>query len=186
MICGLDISTSVVGISILSNIGEIVLLDYVQFKKQDTLWDKVDKMHSFFSDIKKQYPIEHVFIEEPLSKFRRGASSSHTISLLIKFNGICSYFVHKIFQIDPFYINAGDARKTCGLIMKNKTACKKAKIIWKPQKQQAFEQMNAQPPFSEGWEWEKKRTGRFKDYCYDMMDAYIVSKAGFIKNGQKQ
>jgi len=181
MILSLDISTSITGFTILDKKGKLIKMDHVElYKIKDGIWTKVDKMLSFFEIIKKEYEITHIFIEEPLSKFKRGKSNSHTISLLLRFNGICSYLAYKIFDKTPVYINCGEARKKCGLIMRSKVRSKKDKIPWKPQKEQAFDQMSLKEPFNGTCKWDLKRTGKIKDYCYDRMDSFIIGKAGFI------
>lgn len=181
MILGLDISTSITGYSILDLSGELIEIDHVELTKiKDGIWSKVDRMKEFIISIGKKYDITHVFIEEPLSKFKRGKSNSHTISLLLRFNGILSYLIHQELGVDPVYLGTNDARKTCGLVMRSKKACKKARMTWKPQKEQAFDQMSKRVPFGKSYNWPLKRTGRLKDYCYDQMDSYIICRAGFI------
>lgn len=182
MILGLDISTSVTGYTLLNDNGDLVKLGHLELKKiKDGLWSKVDFMKDFIKQLSKEYEIKHVFVEEPLSKFSRGKSSSSTISLLMRFNGIVSYLIHQEMGMDAVYYAPSRARKLCGLKMRSKTSCKKEGIPWKPQKEQAFEQMNEQAPFSGTYNWPLKRTGRLKDYCYDQMDSFIIAKAGLIE-----
>lgn len=182
MICGLDLSTSITGYTILDMDGNLVEIGHFELNKiKGTIWDKIDVMKTNLIELGKRFKLKHVFIEEPLSKFSRGKSSSATISLLMRFNGIISYIVHLYLGIDPDYYPPSRARKVCGLKMMNKSACKREKIPWKPQKEQAFDQMAAQPPFGKDYKWPLKRTGRLKDYCYDQMDSFIVAKAGFIE-----
>jgi len=182
MICGLDISTSITGYTILDMDGNLVEIGHFElYKIKGTIWDKVDNMKKNIIDLGKRYKLTHIFIEEPLSKFSRGKSSSSTISLLMRFNGILSYIIHDYLAIDPVYYSPSQARKLCGLKMMSKTACKKAKIPWKPQKQQAFDQMNKRPPFNGTYNWPLKRTGKLKDYCYDQMDSFVIARAGFIE-----
>ena len=182
MILGLDISTSITGYTIMGMDGELIELSHLDLKelKNATLWDKEDFMKENIKSISGKHEITHVFIEEPLSKFSRGKSSSATISLLMRFNGIVSYIIHEHLGIDPVYYAPSAARKMCGLKMLSKTACKKQKIQWKPQKEQAFDQMNAQHPFNGTYDWPLKRTGRLKDFCYDEMDSFVIARAGFL------
>ena len=181
MILGLDISTSTTGYTILDLDGNLIELGHIELKKiKDGMWAKIDVMKHALRELNKRHNFSHVFIEEPLSKFSRGKSSSATISLLMRFNGIISYLIHQDMGLDPVYYPPSRARKICELKMLSKTACRKAKIKWKPQKEQAFDQMNARPPFI-GYEWEKKRTGRLKDYCYDQMDSFVIARAGFVE-----
>lgn len=182
MILGLDISTSVTGFTVLDLDGNLVELGHFELSKiKGTMWDKVDVMKVKLHNLCKKYTFTNIFIEEPLSKFSRGKSSSATISLLMRFNGILSYIIHENIGIELVYYGPTPARKICGLKMLSKTACKKQKIDWKPQKEQAFDQMNARPPFNGTYEWPLKRTGRLKDYCYDEMDSYVIARAGFIE-----
>lgn len=182
MLLALDISTSITGYTILDMKGNIVKIDHIELNKiKDGIWSKVDKVKSFIKQINNEFDIKHVFIEEPLSKFSRGKSSSATISLLMRFNGICSYLIHQEMGIDPIYFSPSAARKLCGLKMLSKTACKKSGVKWKPQKEQAFEQMNSRHPFNNSYNWPMKKTGRLKDYCYDRMDSFIIGVAGFIE-----
>lgn len=182
MICGLDISTSITGFTVLDLEGNLVELGHFELSKiKGTMWDKVDAMKDHLHELCGRYDFDHVFIEEPLSKFSRGRSSSATISLLMRFNGILSYIIHERIGIELVYFGPTPARNICGLKMLSKTACKKLKIKWKPQKEQAFDQMNARPPFNGTYEWTFKRTGRLKDYCYDQMDSFVIARAGFLE-----
>jgi hypothetical protein len=181
MLIGLDISTSITGYTILDLNGNLVEMGHFELKKiKGDFWDKVDAMKNHIRDLGKRHELSHVFIEEPLSKFSRGKSSSATISLLMRFNGIISYIIHEYLGLTPAYFSPSGARKLCGLTMRSKAACRKAKIPWKPQKEQAFDQMNEQAPFNGVYDWPLKRTGRLKDYCYDEMDSFIIAKAGFL------
>jgi len=187
MILGLDISTSITGYSIIDETdGSLVELGHFDlYKNKGTMWDKIDEMKKELICLNKKHEIKYVFIEEPLSKFSRGRSSSNTISLLMRFNGILSYIIHEFLGITPAYFSPSEARKLCGLKMRSKAACKRDKIPWKPQKEQAFDQMNARAPFNKSYNWPLKRTGKLKDHCYDEMDSFVVCLAGYkflVKN----
>ena len=182
MILGLDISTSITGYTILDLDGSLIELSHIElYKIKDGIWAKVDAMKAFIKELNSKHKITHVFIEEPLSKFSRGKSSSATISLLMRFNGIISYLIHQEMGLDPGYYPPSRARKMCGLTMLSKTAAKKCGQKWMPQKEQAFVQMCSRKPFID-YEWPKKRTGRLKDYCYDQMDSFVIAQAGFVEH----
>jgi len=171
---GLDLSTSICGYTILDQYGSIIVMSHIDLTKvKGELWDKVDVMKKEIKKLKETYPIEHVFIEEPLSKFRRGKSNAHTIGLLMRFNGIVSYLIHQELGLTPEYYPVSHARKLCGVILLPK---KKSK--GKDHKQQTFEQMAKRDHFV-GHVWPQKRTGKLKDYCYDEMDSFVVAFAGY-------
>jgi hypothetical protein len=174
MILGLDISTSITGFTFLDENGNILEMSHIELKKvKGTLWDKVDFFEKILIEWSKTKDINSVFIEEPLSKFSRGKSSSATISLLMRFNGIISYLVHKHMGIDPIYYPPSTARKICEVKLLPK---RKAKGL--NQKEQTFQQMSQRPEFA-NHDWPLKRTGKMKDYCYDQMDSYVIALAGF-------
>lgn len=183
MIIGFDLSTSVCGYAILNEDGSLFRMDHIDLTKvKGGLWEKVDIFKSFLENLDVREQIKYVFIEEPLSKFSRRRSSAHTISLLMRFNGICSYLVHLSYNIDPVYYAPSEARKICKVTLLPK---KKAKGL--DQKHQTFEQMRVRPELAH-IVWEKKRTGILKDWCYDRMDAYVIAIAGFnahIRNTYK-
>lgn len=181
MILGLDISTSITGYTIMDLEGNLVEIGHFNLSKiKEGIWAKVDVMKDGIENLGKNHQITHIFIEEPLSKFSRGRSSSATISLLMRFNGILSYLAYKALGVDPEYYSPSQARKICGLTMRSKRACKKLKIPWIPQKEQAFLQMNKKEPFGKFYHWPLKRTGKLKDHCYDEMDSFVIAKSGFI------
>jgi hypothetical protein len=173
MILGLDISTSITGYTILDLNGNLVEMNHVNMTKiKDGFWAKIDRMQEFVDELKGR-GITKVFIEEPLSKFTRGQSSAATISLLLRFNGICSYLVHKRLGLEPIYLNPTTARSLCKVKLVSK---KKAGGL--THKEQTFQQITSREPFVDK-EWPLKRTGRLKDYCYDEIDSYVIAFGGF-------
>jgi hypothetical protein len=198
MILGLDISTSIVGYCVLDDKGEIYFLDHIDLRKIKNFWDK-----SY--EFKKQIgllvvnmgldSISRIVIEDPLAKFTKGRSTSHTLSLLLRFNALCSFHAMELVsmtapmtsirRIEPEYISATHARRVIGVKLLN--GKKKPPIPTKHHsgkeynsKFQTFDYMNTIEPFA-SHEWPRKRTGRYKDHCYDEMDSYVVARAGFLE-----
>ena len=96
-VLGLDISTSCTGIAILHHSGKLQQLNYVDLSKCNSYWDKVDL---FREEMKKiimglNGPIQRIFIEESLQRFRSGMSSAKTLSTLTKFNGVASFIARE-------------------------------------------------------------------------------------------
>ena len=117
MILGLDISTSITGITILDDSGNVVINEVVDMrsKKFVTFMQKADAVDRRLASIKAQYNIDKVFIEQSLQAFRPGLSSAQVILTLGKFNGIVSWQCFKTFGIEPEYIGATTARKALGI-----------------------------------------------------------------------
>lgn len=178
-ILGLDISTSIVGYTILNDDFSIVEIGHIDFKKCNTFWEKVDFGIKELESIVKKHLPERSFIEEPVQSFSPGHSSAGTIITLSKFNAILSYNVRESIKIDPLHITAAEARKLCGLKMQQKKKCGKS------HKEQVFEQISSPMGYLGHMKFELTRTGTIKPWVYDEVDSYVIARAGIIKTGLK-
>ena len=113
------------------------------------------------------YPIDHIFIEPALNMFMMGKSSAHTISTLIKFNGITTWMCYEEFGIQPEFIPAISARKKCGFTIKRGQKAKE--IVMK-----FF--LDNEPDFRV----EYTKHGNPKPGTYDKCDSIVMCKAGLI------
>ena len=113
MILGLDISTSITGITVLDDTGAVLLFDMVDMrsKKFTSFFLKADAVERRLAQLKSTYNIDKIFIEQSLQAFRPGLSSAQVILTLGKFNGIVSWICYKVFGFEPQYIGASTARK---------------------------------------------------------------------------
>jgi hypothetical protein len=171
MILGLDLSTSVCGYCYLYDDGSLKDVGYIDLtsKKYKNLYDKLWVVRERF---KSEHPeITKVFIEEPAQAF--STSTAWTLSLLQRWNGMVSgvFFTQ---GINPTLINANHARKLCGI----KTV-KGVKV-----KETVFEHVKSLGIIPDS-KWQYKKTGKIKDHCMDMTDAYIVARAGYLESLKK-
>ena len=178
MIIGLDASTRTVGICILAENGEIVQNYFLKLKSQKELCTKGDVLKDEFEKIQAKYDITHVFIEDYAQKMSRGTSSAQTITRLAAWNGICQYLSYQVFGCYPDMLNVARARKLLSI----KTQSKKK--AGKDVKQQVFEWVTNH--LSPVWPTKILQSGPRKgqevivDEAYDMADAWVVAKAGYI------
>jgi len=173
---GLDISTSVIGISILDPEGELFDLRCIKFNSnKQTFWEKTDSVKKFMLDLSDEFNVKQVFVEENLQKFRPGFSSAKTLTTLAKMNGIVSFIAHDIFNVIPFNVKVNSARKVLGIEINRKAKTYKTK-------QQVFDQVRDRIKYD--WPQKVLRGGPnkgktiFDNSCYDMADAWVVCKAG--------
>ena len=165
-ILGLDVSTSIVGYTVLNNDQVVIEIDHIDLRKIKDLWEKADFVRNRLKDIIAKHNIKRVYIEESLQVFRSGFSSAHTLSTLSKFNGLVFYFTRECTGIKPTYVSASSARKLCGIKIKKGM---KAKL-------QAFEWVTQEL----GLEWPITRNGNIQQYCYDRSDSYVIARAGHV------
>tara|TARA_R110002074_G_scaffold283977_1_gene455614 strand:- start:4901 stop:5431 length:531 start_codon:yes stop_codon:yes gene_type:complete len=171
MILGLDISTSIVGATVLDDDGEVLYCEAWDLRNKKhfpTIFSKaqrVKQMMGILYEVNK-YRINSIFIEQSLMAFRPGFSSARTILTLAKFNGIVSYICEKDFGIEPEYIGASTARKACGIKVERG---KKAKEIV----------LNFVLDNEGSFVVEYTKHGNPKPGSYDRADSYIIAKAGW-------
>lgn len=183
MLCiGLDISTSIVGISIFEN-KKLSKLNYIDLSKEKCIFKKAKMFEVFFTkNIVNIKNIDYIYIEDILQSFRRGLSSANTLMKLAKFNGIVSNIVYNITSLIPEYINVNTARKTLEIKIDKKSLVDKKEQVM----------MWVDKDLNENYSWPTKVISRgpnkglvkYEKFCYDMADAYVICKAGIIINEQ--
>ena len=175
-ILGLDISTSCTGWCVLDDSGEILKMGYIDLSKEKCIFKKSKQVKNKIQSLHIDHNIEKIFIEENLQSFRSGFSSARTISTLSKFNGIVSFVCFEEFAVVPQFLNVNSARKVLGIKIKRK------KDGGLPTKEQIAEW--SQKNVNYNWPVKVLKSGPRKGETimdkrsYDMMDAYIVAKAG--------
>ena len=167
MILGLDISTSITGMTILDEQGEIIYNDAIDTKKYKSIFEKAHAVRQRLQELSGQFKIDSVFIEKSLQSFRSGFSSAKTLSVLSAFNGIVSWMCYEIFKFEPEYLNATSARKICGIKVPRGQKAKKVVIQWL---------IDNEPDFKV--EYTSKRNPKPK--YYDMADSLVIAKAACI------
>lgn len=172
MILGLDISTSVVGISLFHN-DEFKLyeLSYIKFKDGTNLFIKLDEFIKTFEERYSDITLTQIFIEEPLKKFKGKFSSADTIQKLTQINSMISGYLYRKHKLFPIYFNVSTARKS---VFKDlsipQSHPNKKHLVWEAV-------MKAEPMIN--WKYSTKTHALMKEN-YDMCDAYVVGMAGII------
>lgn len=181
MYLGIDVSKSIAGFCVIGENGDIKNIKSLVFKKKDDTWKKLIDFVYFFEDVWLDNKIEKIAVEAPKKQFRMGNTNSNTMVDLIEFNVLCRYEILKKTGIEPELVNESAARKSLGVTIKNKIKDSSGKKI--SSKQQTFNQVRLMKDF-EGKVWDIKRTGSVKDYHYDEVDAYVIAKYLFYRNGK--
>ncbi len=171
MILGLDISTSVIGVSLFSNDFKLHELSYIKFKSGTNLFIKLDEFIKFYENKYALLPITNIHIEEPLKKFKGKFSNADTIQKLTQINAMVSGYLYRKLKIEPQYFNVSTARSVVfpELKIPQKHPNKKY-LIWESV-------MKAEPTVN--WKY-SDRTHKLMDENFDMCDAYVAGMAGII------
>jgi len=166
-ILGLDISTSITGITVMENevIEDSYFLDTRNKRKFPTLYEKADLLQRSLQSVKNKYNIKSIFIEQSLQSFRSGFSSAKTLSTLSRFNGIISWQCFEIFQIKPEMIAASTARKKASVQIKRGENAKEKVLQFVLDK---YPQVKV----------EYTKHGNPKPGTLDMCDSIIIALAG--------
>ena len=181
-ILGLDVSTRVVGYTVLDaktgkheHSSAIVLNSKASFVARGT------QVHDILEDLNIKYSISEVWIEEPFMMFSKGGSSAQTMSRLSSFNGSIQYMCYMTFGLEPNMINANHARKTLDIKIQREKVCgistKDQILAWVKLKLPKFV-----------WPTKVMKSGPRKGMvveeasCYDIADSFVVANAGFVKS----
>jgi hypothetical protein len=180
VVLGLDISTSVTGVCVLSEeTGELLLLDHVKLSSVKTQ-DEFEKASFFEKELERLYrpewEISNIFIEKAAMMCSVGMSSAQTIMTLGRFNGIISYMLYKKFNIKPVMVAATSARSKLAIKINRLDKTKNTK-------EKVFDIVrDRHPEFP--WLTHVAKTGKKKGEMvydkenFDMCDAYILTSAG--------
>ena len=176
IICGLDISTSCIGVFVNDTSKEESYFYYFKPKGSDWL-EKALGVKDFLYNLFKDHKIEKVYIEENLQAFRRGLSSAKTLMSLARFNGVVSFMIKDLFDITPEFFNVNAARKSLGIKIDRKSDLST--------KEQVLSWVNGEITYE--WPTRIMKSGPRKgltvleDYVYDMADAYVIARAGLVQ-----
>ena len=171
MILGLDISTSITGATVLDYSGQVLYCEAWDLRNKryfPNLFAKVQRFKQVMGNLYQinKYPIDSIFIEQSLMAFRPGFSSAKTILTLAKFNGILSYVCQQDFGVEPQYIGASTARKSCGIKIPKGEKAKNVVLQYV---------LDNEPNFVV----EYTKHGNPKPGSYDRADSLIIARAGY-------
>lgn len=146
-------------------------LSYIKFKAGTNLFIKLNEFINFFEKQYGNIALTHIFIEEPLKKFRGKFSNADTIQKLTQMNAMISVFLFRKYNIQPEYFNVSTARSLVFPELKiPREYPNKKYLIWEAV-------MKAEPTVN--WKY-SDRTHKLINECFDMCDAYVAGMAGII------
>ena len=165
MILGIDVSTSITGFAVIGE-EQVVYYGSVDLRKEKDTFAKAIAVKKKLMDILVEFPISHIYIEQPFTFFNSGGSSAKTMAKLQMFNGIVSWITYELFEIKPEYVTAMAARKLCGIKVPRGQKAKQVVLEHLLDSEQDFK-------------IEYTNRGNPKPESYDRADAIIVAKAGY-------
>lgn len=188
MIFGWDISTSVVGLAVLDDDGKWVSSSYFDFatmaKGAKSLFDKMDECEWWIAEQLSKYPTGHHwhYFEDRLANFSFGKTMMQTLMTLSAFNCVFSY---RVIQVHSGLLseNGGAIGHTHTHPSTVKAALKRDGLLIPKGSDKKVLTLHFVRRTVPAFPVEYGRTGKPKPFCYDMADAYIVARAGFLKRG---
>tara|TARA_R110002020_G_scaffold73300_3_gene187900 strand:- start:1323 stop:1859 length:537 start_codon:yes stop_codon:yes gene_type:complete len=173
MILALDVSTSITGVSVIDHKGKILYCSAVDLRKYKDFFTKCAVMKSAVYDLRKDFSVSEIYIEQPFMFFSSGGSSAKTMSALQRFNGAISWICYSFFSIKPKYLTAGEARKEAGLKIPRGQKAKPVVLQFV---------LDNDPTFSVQY----TKHGNPKPESYDRADSWIIAKAGWLRWKKQQ
>ena len=175
MILGLDISTSITGVTVVDNDGNVVFNDAWDLRNKKyfpTLFHKGHEVKELLRQVDDEFYISSILIEQSLQSFRSGFSSAKTLSTLSRFNGIVSWLCYEIFEMQPEFIAATSARKKCGITVPKGVKAKQVVIQYV---------LDNVPSVL----IEYTKHGNPKPHCFDKADSWVIAYAGYLCQKQE-
>ena len=163
---GLDISTSKIGVAIISEKRKLIETKLIKLKKELELEQKTREFIMELVPLLSDKKTLGVFVEEPASIFSMGRSSAHTISKLQRFNGMCCYALSILFNKNPKLIPVRTARSSVGIKVKRGQNTKLEVI------------KHVKQMYSKKFIVEYTRHGNPRPGTDDIADAIVVALAG--------
>ena len=177
-VLGLDISSSVIGIAIISGESEPEVILYtssIDMRKIDCEYKKCDIAREALQKIKEKFEITDIFIEMAFKSFAGGKSSADTVAKLTRTNGQMSLVVRDVFDIIPALLDVNISRKN----LKIHTISEKKHPLKLSVKVQVFEWLKQQK-IAEHVTFPINKKGTLdKNIAYDISDAIVMALAGF-------
>lgn len=177
MILGLDISSNIIGVTVLNLDGKLEYCSFIDLRTtkkaakeqfQD-IFDKLKFCNKWLMDFKTTWgnKITEVHIEEALSKFTPGKSSMHTLQTLFKMNYVISYEIFRLFGIKPIYWHPNSVRSQVSLKIPKGSDTKKLVFEYACKLYSDFKKMIPDKlPQSNPW--------------VDVADSILIARAGFL------
>ncbi len=186
MILGVDVSTSITGFAVVAD-NVLVYYDSIDLRKYKNIFQKtvaikeklldIFEMYQLDNDTRlggdSEYPIKHIYIEQSLHMFMGGKSSAKTLSLLTRFNGIVSWLLFELFEIEPKFIGASSARKQVGIKVPRGQKAKQVVLE---------KLLDTEPTFK----IEYTSKGNPKPESYDRADAIVIARAGYLLEQEQE
>lgn len=175
---GLDISTAIIGWSIIDKSGNVLKYGKIMLKKLKSA-DFFDKIEYAEGEVRKilnenKGLISKVVVEEALQKFTGGKSTAGSINKLIAFNRTLSYLIYRELGIKPTDLNVRTARSKLGIKIPRGLKDKDKKEFVRSKCETMFPSVI----------WDKTRNETYKDYCFDIADSLVIAEAARIIYGQ--
>ena len=164
MILGLDVSTSITGATLINKNGEIIYNEAWDTRKYKNFFRKVEEINAKM-DLLPSAPTR-IFIEQSLQSFRSGFSSAKTLSTLSRFNGVISWLCYRRYAIEPEYLAATSARKSCGIKVPRGTKAKQVVLQFLLDNEDSFSVQYT-------------KQGNPKPESYDKADSIVIARAGY-------
>lgn len=174
---GLDVSSSVTGISAIDEDEKIVFCEYIDLRKEKNLYKKAKLVLLKLNTIKQNYNILDIGIEDNLLSYQK--TSKRTLIILAKMNGIVGFICLGILGRPPEGIHPLTARKKIFGKAFNKNAHLTTKEFI------LTELINIYNENILASYMETNKKNEIKKETYDAMDALVIALAVKKINAEK-
>lgn len=173
-ILALDISTTHIGYTVFNRETEVVEdIGCIDLSKLEDFNSKVDAAVKACQQVCLDKNVKVLVVEEFAKQFTGGMSSADVIIKLAVFNGIITYMLYKLNNLESKRLNVRHARSLLGIkIPKGTTGNKKKELILKV----------VQNSCTDDRLRKTTKTGKPHVSTFDMADSWVIGKAWLREN----
>lgn len=191
MYIGFDISTTCTGIAVVSDTGELLLLDHLAPESKPGAKGRPfrlgEEFRERFRSIRTLFPeeISGIFVEEPLIS----SSNANTCATLLRHNGICAWILYQECDVTPEWLSVRQIRGLICPELLHYTKPGKPPVLSFPNgfdkqaKKSYIQQKLARWYPNAEWVYRKvkNRTTELAPATYDRSDALALTLAGMLE-----
>ena len=169
-VLGLDVSTTKIGIALLDD-EELLVSEVIKLKSNMTLEQRAHIFEEKMLQLDDKHVIMDVYIEAPAMMFGGGRTTANTMAKLQRFNGMTSFIVSSVFDIEALQVNPLSARSVLGIKIPRKIPNKEKKrfiIDWVSEK------------YGDDFKYDMTRQGNPQPGTDDRADAVVIGLSGQI------
>lgn len=174
---GWDISSNIVGACALDPAGIVTQFEYLDLRNIESEYQRINEFEKMCYNVMGINDKTLHIVEDRLAGFSRGFTNAQTLMKLGAVNFACCWILSRdgnVQKLHPSTVKAMMKRE--GLFIPKGSDKKQLTFEFTARKEQKYRDVVSH---------HVNRNGKPQPYCFDMADAYLVARAGYLKEHEQ-